>query len=271
MTGFQHDVAGGDGNLVITSLRSPNFVHGVSGWQISKNGSAEFQDVILPGGTGVTVTFAATAPAGPAVGDLWYNTSAGLEVSQWNGSAWVAYQIGVGALASGIIYAGIVDSTEIDGAVFRAENSHGATIMTINKSSATWLLYADTGSATQGALIASGSNTAGTDEFNNHYLEGQGSYGSAFANAMIGGGVIFYTGSLAGGWIPQGELLIDSGGDLLIDFSNVTVTGNLAVDGTFTNSGDTGTGLPAGSPTGGPNSGTFAGHTHDFDGHTHPL
>lgn len=45
MSGFAHDVAGGNGNLVVTSVQSPNFVHGVSGWQISKNGNAEFNQV----------------------------------------------------------------------------------------------------------------------------------------------------------------------------------------------------------------------------------
>lgn len=45
MSGFQHDIAGGDGNLVITSVQSPDFVHGVSGWQISRNGNAEFNNV----------------------------------------------------------------------------------------------------------------------------------------------------------------------------------------------------------------------------------
>ena len=82
-------------------MQSPNFVHGVSGWKIAKDGSAEFQDVVLPAGSGgAVVTFASTAPAMPNTGDLWYNTSAGLEVSQWNGSSWVAYQLSSGALSA---------------------------------------------------------------------------------------------------------------------------------------------------------------------------
>ncbi len=49
MSGFSHDIAGGQGNLVATSLQSPNFVSGVSGWQVTKLGDAEFNDVTVRG------------------------------------------------------------------------------------------------------------------------------------------------------------------------------------------------------------------------------
>lgn len=74
-----------------------------AGWAIFKNGSAEFNNIILPGGQGVSVYFASSAPTTTHVGDLWYNISNGLELSRWSGSAWVAYQIGTGAIASGAI------------------------------------------------------------------------------------------------------------------------------------------------------------------------
>jgi hypothetical protein len=128
-----------------------------------------------------------------------------------------------------------------------------------------------TPAAAAGNLIASVAGAATTDTFGNQVLEGVASYQNGAANAMIGGALLFYTGTEAGGWTFQGQLLIDLSGDLLIEFSNATVTGNLTVDGTFSNSGDTGTALPAGTPTGGPNGSVFAGHTHDFDGHTHQL
>jgi hypothetical protein len=41
----------GLGQLVIPSIRSPNFLAGVSGWQIAKDGSAEFNNVVIRGGT----------------------------------------------------------------------------------------------------------------------------------------------------------------------------------------------------------------------------
>lgn len=49
MSGFQHDVAGGGGNLIIASLQSPNFESGSAGWQIAKDGSAQFNDVTVRG------------------------------------------------------------------------------------------------------------------------------------------------------------------------------------------------------------------------------
>jgi hypothetical protein len=39
----------GLGNLAIPAIRSPNFVHGVSGWQIAKDGSAEFNNLTIRG------------------------------------------------------------------------------------------------------------------------------------------------------------------------------------------------------------------------------
>lgn len=41
---FQHDIAGGSGDLVITSVQSPDYVPGVSGWQIRQDGTAEFNN-----------------------------------------------------------------------------------------------------------------------------------------------------------------------------------------------------------------------------------
>ena len=45
MLKFAHDVAGGQGNLIIASLQSPNFVDQVSGWQVTKAGDAQFNNV----------------------------------------------------------------------------------------------------------------------------------------------------------------------------------------------------------------------------------
>ena len=100
---FSHDVAGGNGNLNVTSIKSPNYEAGVQGWSINKDGTAEFQDVVLPAGTsGTTVTFGATAPTSPSDGDVWYDVSAGLEANVWNGTEWVGYQIGPQALSGSI-------------------------------------------------------------------------------------------------------------------------------------------------------------------------
>jgi hypothetical protein len=50
MTGFQHAVAGGNGQLVVTQLQSPNFnPEAQTGWAVLKNGAAYFFDVFATG------------------------------------------------------------------------------------------------------------------------------------------------------------------------------------------------------------------------------
>jgi len=69
---FSHAPVGGQGNIVVDQIKSPNFQHGIQGWSINKDGSAEFQDVILPNGGGSVVFFSATPPPNPNVGDIWF-------------------------------------------------------------------------------------------------------------------------------------------------------------------------------------------------------
>lgn len=49
MTGFANPIIGGAGALVYPSIHSPNFVHEVSGWTINKDGSAEFDNLVIRG------------------------------------------------------------------------------------------------------------------------------------------------------------------------------------------------------------------------------
>lgn len=49
MTGFSNPVVGGMSNLIRAAIQSPNFVHAVSGWTINKDGSAEFNNLIVRG------------------------------------------------------------------------------------------------------------------------------------------------------------------------------------------------------------------------------
>lgn len=100
---FSHDIAGGQGNLVVSQIRSPNYVHGVSGWIIRKDGTAEFHDVEIPGTGGTTIYFASVPPTSASNGDVWYDTVNGMRISQWDGSEWVAYQFGTGAIANGAV------------------------------------------------------------------------------------------------------------------------------------------------------------------------
>ena len=65
--GFSDPVTAGD-DLVIPAIQSPNFVSGVSGWAVFRDGSAQFNDVTVTGGT-VTGTDGILSPAGT----FWYS------------------------------------------------------------------------------------------------------------------------------------------------------------------------------------------------------
>jgi hypothetical protein len=59
----------GMGSLVIPSIQSPNFITGISGWQIRKDGSAEFNNITIRGGEtigGTTLGYNGT----PALGNM---------------------------------------------------------------------------------------------------------------------------------------------------------------------------------------------------------
>lgn len=113
MAGFSHDIAGGNGDLVVTSVQSPNYdPDNNTGWRIAKDGTATFYAVDLPGfKSGTKVTLSSTPPAAPNAGDLWYDTANGLQVSQYNGTAWVPYQIGTGAIADSAITNDLLSSS----------------------------------------------------------------------------------------------------------------------------------------------------------------
>jgi len=48
---FSNEITGGQGALVRPAIKSPNFVSGVSGWSIDRDGSAEFTDLTIDGST----------------------------------------------------------------------------------------------------------------------------------------------------------------------------------------------------------------------------
>lgn len=148
--GFANPIVGGGGALVYPSIHSPDYVPGVSGWSIDRDGNAEFNSITLPPGTGGATIFAqAATPSAHAAGDLWINTGNANEVltSTAAGSAsWVAQQFGTGAilpgaitaaliaantitaaqLAAGIVYAGIINGTTVSAATFNGSVFNGS-------------------------------------------------------------------------------------------------------------------------------------------------
>lgn len=197
-----------------------------------------FSPPSLSGLGGVKIFNQVAAPTQPPtipLNSLWF-TSTG-QIQQWNGAAWVpqtfsaaqiliANTITAAQLAAGIVYAGIVDSTLIQGATLRIKNASGATIMTINQSAGTWIQYLDTGSATQGYLVASSSLSAITDEFSNSVLAGIVNYNkvsssSFFAVQVISGNINFLNASSAAGpWNVYSSLQPNTSTGLLSYFDN---------------------------------------------------
>jgi len=49
MSGFANNILGGAANLIRKAIRSPNYITGVSGWTINKDGSAEFNGLAIRG------------------------------------------------------------------------------------------------------------------------------------------------------------------------------------------------------------------------------
>jgi hypothetical protein len=66
---FEDAVAAADGSLIFPAIKSPNFVQGSSGWRISRNGDAEFNDVDIRG------TFTATGNNGNFISLVTGNTA----------------------------------------------------------------------------------------------------------------------------------------------------------------------------------------------------
>lgn len=132
--GFQHSIAGGQGNLIATSLQSPDFSSGSTGWQVRKDGSVEFNNG----------TFRGTISGGTLI------------ISQGTGATFEQIEIDG---ATGITTWSKYKSPTV---VIRQILANG-----------TDLVYADPGSGgAQGALVRSDSPVAGTDQFGNPYPEG---------------------------------------------------------------------------------------------------
>lgn len=116
-----------------------------------------------------TVTVATSAPANPAVGDIWMNSSNGYQMQEWDGAAWNTIQFGTDAIAAGsvtspliaagTVVAGIVNGTTITGAQFIANGTQGEV-----------LVY--DGTPASGSLVLAVSPSSGTDSYGNTYSPG---------------------------------------------------------------------------------------------------
>lgn len=148
MSDFQHSIAGGNGNLVITSFQSPNFQAGVQGWQVTKDGDVEFNNGTFRGEI-IASEFAAQiiVEAGPYAGTYTIQTGsftddAGneLAVIQWlNGTSpatvapYIAGVSGPGAGNIASLHSGQRDSGDTDAAIWleSAEANDGSSSLVL--------------------------------------------------------------------------------------------------------------------------------------------
>lgn len=156
---FSHDIAGGQGNLIVTSLQSPNYdAADGTGWQITSAGDATFYSITIPDGAGGTVVvFGPTEPADPVNGEVWYDTANGLAASVYGPGGWTPYYIGTNAISDNAITSALI----ADDAVGTDQIIAGAVTQDLIADAAVGTGQISDNAITQ-ALIASGA--VGTDQ-----------------------------------------------------------------------------------------------------------
>jgi hypothetical protein len=161
MLKFAHDIAGGQGNLIIVSFQSPDFEAGVTGWQVTKAGDAEFNNIIARGVIdatefSATVVVSAGAYAGVytiETGEYTDSDDNQLAVIQWlNGSSaavippYLAAVNGEGAGAIASLHSGQQDSGDSDASIWvesaEASSTGQSLILFV---AATWQPFGATG------------------------------------------------------------------------------------------------------------------------------
>lgn len=105
---------------------------------------------------GITTSVQATQPVSAAAGDLWFNTSNGNQLYQYNGTAWTAYQYGTGAIAAGSVTAALIAANTITAAQIAA-----GTITSTQIAAGTITAAQIAASTITGSNIAAGTLTAG--------------------------------------------------------------------------------------------------------------
>jgi hypothetical protein len=116
---FTNEIAAGNGAIVRNWLQSENFVTGVSGWRISKNGNAEFSNG----------TFRGSIESGPLSGQHFVvnNVSTGDVVDIYDSSNRLIFSIDQNGVLTSYTYAGgpSAGHLQIDGADITFNNNSG--------------------------------------------------------------------------------------------------------------------------------------------------
>jgi hypothetical protein len=77
---------------------------------------------------GITTSVQASAPSSPHVGDLWFDTSNGNALKQWNGTTWALFQYGTNAIAAASVTAALIAANTITAAQIAAGTILGSNI-----------------------------------------------------------------------------------------------------------------------------------------------
>lgn len=102
--------------LRIPAIQSPNFVHGVSGWAIFQNGSAEFNNITLSGGSlviGAAGQGVFVYSGTPAFGNLIVSMASASGSDAFGNTYPTGFGVSVGAIPGTLINAGTIGTTQI--------------------------------------------------------------------------------------------------------------------------------------------------------------
>lgn len=191
MAGFSNPITGGQGALDIPQIKSPNYVAGVSGWIISRDGSAEFNNLTIRGvfrGTNFLINSngAFFYSGVPALGNLIASITSVAGVDPFGNFVRAGITSAENVFGTSATLFG--SSLEFDTA------TANPTRLLINTQGA--FLYDATGGA--GHLIAAFAVAAGNDSFGNAYPQGLYSQqltllNQASAPPIFAGGSVFYS------------------------------------------------------------------------------
>ena len=198
--------------LRLAFLRSPNFVSGVSGWTINQDGSVEFNNGTFRGVIegGRLLIYNGTPSAGNLIGSVSgtntpdrFGNAVDIGICSYNTTFGNTGQLNGASLS---LFGGVNLLVQLTPSGLTIFNSHGATIFSLDETRDAFFLYADTSSASQGALLASIAAGNGTDAFSNHFLGGGYVFYSTGIAVLFAGtaGMQAFSGSLAAGWTATG-------------------------------------------------------------------
>ena len=175
---------------------------------------------------GITTSIAASAPSGALAGDLWFDSAAGYQLYQYNGTSWNLYQFGTGAIAAGsitaaLIAAGTITATQIAAGTITAANIATGTITATQIAAST----------ITAAKIATGTITA-TQISTSAGITGSQIAGTTITGSNIATGTVTAT-QIASGTITATQISSSAaitGGQI----ASTTITGGNIATGTIT-------------------------------------